>query len=271
METNNVENQTIKTETSVSADEITKIPRPIVAMAKDFPNGHLIPFHRHDRAQLLYASSGVMTVTTEMGIWVVPPLRAVWIPAHTDHQISCSGKLSMRTLYIKPGIISNLPDECCVVTVPPLLRELILHAVTLASLYEPDSREERIMNLILDLVQILKAAPLELRMPTDVRLKKISEKLTVNPGDNRTLEQWGKYVGATERTLARRFRFETGMSFRQWRQQMRILESLKRLGREEPVSAVALDLGYNSPSAFIAMFKKALGRTPGQYFKEADS
>ena len=93
----------------------------------------------------------------------------------------------------------------------------------------------------------------------------------MNPGDNRTLEQWGKSVGATERTLARRFRFETGMSFRQWRQQMRILESLKRLGQEEQVSTVALELGYNSPSAFIAMFKKALGKTPGQYFKEADS
>jgi transcriptional regulator GlxA family with amidase domain len=94
------------------------------------------------------------------------------------------------------------------------------------------------MNLILDLVQILKVAPLDLPMPTDVRLKKISETLTVTPGDNRTLEQWGKGVGATDRTLARLFRFETGMSFRQWRQQMRILESLRRLGREEQVSAV---------------------------------
>ena len=127
------------------------------------------------------------------------------------------------------------------------------------------------MNIILDLVKILQVAPLELRMPTDARLKKISEKLTINPGDNRTLAQWGKSVGATERTLARRFRLETGMSFRHWRQQMRILESLKRLGQNEPVSAVALDLGYNSPSAFIAMFKKALGKTPGQYFKEADT
>jgi AraC-like DNA-binding protein/quercetin dioxygenase-like cupin family protein len=270
MKTDNVENQTIIGAT-VSANKITQVPRPIVAMAKDFPNGHLIPVHQHDRSQLLYASSGVMTVTTEMGIWVVPPLRAVWIPAYTDHQINCSGNLSMRTVYIKSGAISNLPDECCVVTVPPLLRELILHAVTLPRLYEPDSLEERIMNLILDLIQILKAAPLELRMPTDVRLKKISEKLKVDPGDNRTLEQWGKSVGATERTLARRFRFETGMSFRQWRQQMRILESLRRLGREEQVSTVALDLGYNSPSAFIGMFKKALGKTPGRYFKETDS
>jgi AraC-like DNA-binding protein len=176
----------------------------------------------------------------------------------------------MRTLYIKPEAASKLPQECCVVSVPPHLRELILHAVTLPRLYELNSLEERIMNLILDLVQILKVAPLDLSMPTDVRLKKISATLTVNPGDNRTLEEWGKRVGATDRTLARLFRFETGMSFRQWRQQMRILESLRRLGQKEQVSTIALDLGYNSPSAFIAMFKKALGKTPGQYFKEAD-
>ncbi len=127
------------------------------------------------------------------------------------------------------------------------------------------------MNIILDLVQTLKIAPLDLPIPTDVRLRKISKTLTVNPGDNRTLVDWGKSVGATNRTLARLFRSETGMSFRQWRQQLRIIESLRRLGREEQVTTVALDLGYDSPSAFIAMFKKALGKTPGQYFKEVDS
>jgi AraC-like DNA-binding protein/quercetin dioxygenase-like cupin family protein len=270
MKTKNIENLT-KIDISDPVKEITRVPRPIVAMAKDFPNGHLIPFHQHDRSQLLYASSGVMTVTTEKGIWVVPPLRAVWVPALTEHQIGCSGNLSMRTLYIKPEAVSKLPEECCVVSVPPLLRELILHAITLPPLYEPKSTEERVMNVILDLVQTLKIAPLDLPIPTDSRLKKISDILTVNPEDNRTLEDWGKSVGATSRTLARLFRLETGMGFRQWRQQMRILESLRRLGREDQVSTVALDLGYDSPSAFIAMFKKALGKTPGQYFKVADS
>jgi AraC-like DNA-binding protein/quercetin dioxygenase-like cupin family protein len=269
MKTNSIENQT-NVDLSDPVKEIASVPRPIVAMALDYPNGHLIPFHQHNRSQFLYASSGVMTVTTVKGIWVVPPQRAVWIPALTGHQIGCSGKLSMRTLYIIPRDASNMPEECCVVSVPPLLRELILYAVTLPRLYELNSLEERIMNMILDLVQILKVAPLDLPMPTDVRLKKISKILTVNPGDNRTLKDWGKSVGATDRTLARLFRSETGMSFRQWRQQMRILESLRRLGREEQVSTVALDLGYNSPSAFIAMFRKALGKTPGQYFKETD-
>jgi AraC-like DNA-binding protein len=160
-----------------------------------------------------------------------------------------------------------LPQECCVVSIPPLLRELILHAVAMPRLYRPNSLEERIMNIILDLVQTLKVAPLDLPMPQDTRLQMISQTLAKNPADNRSLEGWGSKVGATSRTLTRLFRSETGMSFRQWRQQVRILEALKRLGGKELVTAVALDLGYDSPSAFIAMFKKALGKTPGQYFK----
>ena len=172
----------------------------------------------------------------------------------------------MRTLYIKPKIAPHLLQECCVVSVPPVLRELILYATTLPHLYKPESLEERIMNLILDLVQTLEVAPLDLPIPRDERLQKIFKGLSKNPGDSRTLKDWGKTVGATSRTLARLFRSETGMSFTQWRQQLRILEGLRRLAREEPVTTVALDLGYDSPSAFIAMFRKALGTTPGQYF-----
>ena len=266
MKTKNIEKRT-KTDIADPVEEITSVPRSIVAMAKEFPSGHLIPFHRHVRSQLLYASSGVMTVTTAQGIWVVPPLRAVWVPALTEHQIDCSGRLSMRTLYFKPEVVSQLPHRCCVVSVPPLLRELILHAVTLPRLYEPGTPEERIMKVILDLIQAQEVAPLTLPIPRDLRLKKIFKTLTANAADKRTLQDWGKTVGATSRTLARLFRAETGMSFRQWRQQFRILEALRCLGREEPVTAVALDLGYESPSAFIAMFRKALGMTPGHYFK----
>ena len=265
MKTNSIANQT-KTDFSDPVEEITSIPRAVVAMAKDFPNGHVIPFHQHARSQLLYASSGVMTVTTADGMWVVPPFRAVWIPALVKHQISCSGRLSMRTLYIKPEVVPNLPRSCCVVTVPPVLKELILYATTLPHLYKPDSPEERIMKVILDFIQILKVTPLDLPIPRDRRLQKIFVALAKNPAEKRTLEGWGKTVGATSRTLARLFRSEIGMSFTQWRQQVRILEGLRRLAGEEPVTTVALDLGYESPSAFIAMFRKALGSTPGQYF-----
>ncbi|UCF01158.1 MAG: helix-turn-helix transcriptional regulator [Deltaproteobacteria bacterium] len=266
MTTNNIANKT-KSSLSEPVEEIIDVPRPVVGLARDYPSGHIIPYHQHSRSQLVYASLGVMTVHTEEGIWVVPPLRAVWVPAFTEHQIHVSGRLAMRTLYIQPDILSNLPRKCFVVSVSPLLRELILYVVTLPPLYPLNGPEERIMTVILDQIQSLSIAPLDLPIPKDIRLKKIFQTLTGDPSDNRTLEEWGKTVGATSRTLTRLFRSETGMSFRQWRQQFRILEALRRLGRDESVTEVALDLGYDSPSAFIAMFRKALGQTPGQYFK----
>lgn len=267
MQTNNISNKT-NSIPSDPVEDIISIPRPIVAMAKEFPSGHLISFHQHSRAQLLYASSGVMTVKTNNGIWVVPPLRAVWIPAHTRHQIEVAGHLSMRTLYIDPTFFPGPSEGCCVIAVSPLLKELILYAVDLPRLYPLEGQEERLLTVILDQISNMSTAPLELQIPVDARLKKIYKRLSNSPGNNRTLEDWGKIVGATGRTLARHFRLETGMSFVQWRQQIRILEALKLLGRKEPVTTVAIELGYDSPSAFISMFKKALGKTPGQYFAE---
>jgi len=267
MRTNYTLNQT-KTTPPDPVEDIVSIPRPIVAVAIEFQPGHLIPYHQHTRAQFLYASSGVMTVKTDGGIWVVPPLRAVWIPALTRHQIKVSGQLSMRTLYIDSTFFPGPSERCCVIAVTPLLKELILHAMNMPRLYPLKGPEERLLTVILDQIRSMRIAPLELPIPKDARLKKIYKRLSNSPEDNRKLEDWGKMVGATGRTLARHFRLETGMTFGQWRQQIRILEALRRLGMNEPVTTVAMDLGYDSPSAFISMFKKALGKTPGQYFAE---
>jgi len=267
MQTNNSPKRT-KPIPRGSVDDILALPCPIVGMAREIESGYVIARHQHIRSQLLYASSGVMTVETDAGVWIVPPLRAVWIPAYTNHQIHASGHVSMRTLYIQPEVETGLPERCCVVSITPLLRELILHAVAMPLLYELKGPEERLMNVILDQIQVMNIAPLELPIPKDERLKKIFSHLAVKPEDNRTLTDWGKKVGATGRTLARHFRLETGMTFGQWRQQVRILEALKRLALNEPVTTVAFELGYDSPSAFILMFKKALGKTPGKYFSE---
>lgn len=248
-------------------DNYINIPRPIVAVAKEFPPGRLIPQHQHSRSQFLYASSGVMTVKTNKGIWVVPPLRAVWIPANILHEIKISGHLSMRTLYIDPMTFSGPSKECCVVAVSPLLRELVLYATNLPQLYPLGGEEERLLTVMLDQISSVDMVSFKLPIPEDQRLKKIYNFLEENPGNNRTLDDWGTTVGASGRTLARLIRLETGMSFGQWRQQVRILEALRRLGMNQPVTTVAIELGYDSPSAFISMFKKTLGQTPGRYFK----
>jgi len=249
------------------AEGLYELPRKLLVLAKHYPDGYSISLHRHYSAQLEYAAFGVMKVATRHGIWCVPPRRAVFVPAHMEHQSSSTGSISLCNLLIRPEAAPGLPKDCRVVTVPPLLRELMLHAVTLPRLYEPGTADERVMDLILDVVQTLEAAPLDLPIGADDRIRKIYEGLTERPDDNRGLEDWGHLVGASARTLARLFRRETGMGFRQWRQQFRILEAIERLGRDEPVTTVALDLGYESTSAFITMFKRALGKTPGQYFR----
>ena len=244
-------------------------PVPVVARAVDYPSGHRIPPHRHDRGQLVYASAGVMTVITAAGTWVVPPQRALWVPAGTEHEVRATGRLAMRTLYLRPEAVPWLPEACRVVAVPPLLRELILRTTALARLDDPDGRGGRLVAVILDELRQLATAPLHLPMPEDPRLRRVARALADHPADARTLAAWAREAGASPRTLTRRFQAETGMSFRHWQRQARLLAALVRLAEGRSVTDVALDLGYDSPSAFIAMFRRALGTTPGRYFDDA--
>jgi AraC-like DNA-binding protein len=235
----------------------------IGAYAHDYPKGHHIPPHRHDWHQLVYARTGVMTVSTARGAWVVPPQRAVWMPAKTDHQIRCGTPVSMRTLYLAPAAAVPLPAACCVVHVSPLLRELILASVEAPG---PPRRRTQLAALILSELAEAAVAPLHLPEPVDPRVRRITETLRAEPGDPRTLANWSREVGASTRSLSRLFLAETGMTFRQWQRQARLLAALVKLAQRQPVTAVALDLGYDSPSAFIHAFRQALGKTPRAYF-----
>ena len=246
------------------------LPHPVVAMARDFPNGYRIEPHVHDRAQLAYASDGVMRLGTTAGTFVVPPARAVWIPAGTEHWITALGALALRTLYIKPGAAPDLPVACRVVAVAPLLRELILAAMAAPQADPPDGPQARLMAVILDRIRALPAAPLHLPMPRDRRIKPMAEALRDDPADRRSLADWAKTVGASERTLARLFVSQTGLSTGAWRAQARLLKALELLAGGATVTAVALDVGYDSPSAFIAMFRRALGVSPRRYFEPRD-
>ena len=256
---------------SINPEDFQAVPRPLAAMAKDYPDGWVNDWHRHARAQLVYASSGVMTITTTDGSWVVPPNRALWIPPGTEHHIVMAGRVTMRTLYIAPASAVGLPATCRVVAVSGLLRELILRAVELPLLYDEAGPAGRIAALVFDELRLLPAVPLHLPNPQDARLRRLCEALRRNPADGRPLESWGEAVGASGRTLARMFVKETGMSFAAWRAQVRLLAALARLAAGEKVTGVALDLGYDSPSAFIAMFRRQLGVTPSRYFAADNS
>lgn len=250
----------------VSNSALDAIPRTIAWRVSELTKGSLIESHQHERAQLLYACAGVMTVTTESGIWVVPPHRAVWVPPTRGHAVQANTALSLRNLYIDSCKVSGLPDDLCVVAVPRLLRELILEVVTLPVFYDEQGAEDRLVNVVLDRIKSLDVVPLHLPLPTSPATARIATEITQNPADNRSIEEWASQIGTSGRTLARRFIRETGLSFGQWRQQARLLEAMRLLADGVAVTTVAMELGYGNQSAFIAMFRKAVGETPGKYF-----
>jgi AraC-like DNA-binding protein/quercetin dioxygenase-like cupin family protein len=241
-------------------------PRPLAGMPKDFADGDRIEPHCHPRAQLTWAISGVMTVSAAHGTWVVPPNRALWIPAETEHAIRMSGRVAMRAIYIDPAIAKTIAGDCKVILVSPLLRALMLELVAAPLDYDESGRIGHVVALFLDEIRLLDAQPLHIPMPADKRLRRVCEALLDDPGQRETLEAWSAFTGASSRTLARLFERETGMRFVDWRHQVRLSEALVRLAQGQDVAAVARAVGYDSISAFSAMFRQALGKRPRDYF-----
>ncbi len=236
-------------------------------LAVGYPSGAVLKRHSHPWAQLVYAFEGVMTVQTEQGTWVVPAHRAVWIPGGVEHSVAMSGWVSMRTLYVAPRLARTLPSRCCVVAVAPLLRELILHAVARGPLRGDLAEHRHLIDFLVDQLRELPAAPLELPVPRDARALRVALRLREEPGLAEPVEVLARVAGASRRTLERLFRKETGMSLGRWRQQARLLEAMRLLAQGEPVTSIALEVGYESPSAFIATFRAVLGTTPGRYYR----
>lgn len=240
--------------------------RPVIAVAHDRPADFEVPAHSHFRAQLVYAPEGVMRVRTDTATWIVPPQQAVWVPPGVKHSVINESAIAFRTLYLHPNVSSNLFEECCVLNIPALLRELILYIGRPAEAGSPDL-QKRLMMLVPELLASLEPEPLQLPLPRDRRLRNITDALLDNPADNRGLKDWTTVAGASERTLERLFRSELGMGFQQWRQLLRLLTAVTLLSEGMQVTTVAVELGYASPSAFIAMFRSRMGKSPGQYLQ----
>lgn len=240
---------------------------PVTAMAADYVPGHVTRPHQHPHAQLVHAMHGVMVVSTSEGQWIVPPTRGMWMPGGTVHWIRMVGRVQMRTAYIRPDAAPDLPTQCTVLGISPLLRELILAAIDVPLPYPPDSRDGRLMRLLLDEVKLVPTLPLHLPRPTDQGLRMICERIIASPDTDLTLADWGSELNVDPKTIQRRFARETGMTFGQWRQQARLLAALERLAAGGKVVDVALDMGYESPSAFATMFRRQFGVPPSAFFK----
>jgi AraC-like DNA-binding protein len=248
-------------------DQSGDLKSAITTLTHDYPAGHVVPLHFHNRDQLVYASRGVMTVRTPNGTWVVPPHRAVWIPAEIPHTITMSGLVAMRTLYLKPRLAKGLPRDCCVINVSTLLKELILHACTVCTLKKSVKWQMHLVAVILQQLEAVQTIPLQLPHLSDPRLVRIAEILMSDPRDSRTLAQLCKGTGAGKRSVERLFQQEIGMTFGRWRQQLRLMQGMRLLAEGAKVTHAALESGYGTASAFTSMFRKALGITPSSYFR----
>jgi AraC-like DNA-binding protein len=200
--------------------------------------------------------------------WIVPPTRAVWIPPRVEHEVHLIGEVALRTVYIDASAAPRGLDTCDVIDVSPLMRELI-EALAAKGGTDHDPRYQLIWRLLLEEIRRAPTLSLDLPLPSDRRLRALCEALLDDPGASANLEEWAARVGASPRTLARLFQQELGMSFGQWRQRVRLGHAAALVSLGTPLSAVAATLGYESASAFSAMFRRALGRSPTEFFANA--
>ena len=244
--------------------------RPVRALARSYPDHHLIPTHRHPRGQLIHAVTGVMELTTATRLWLIPPGRALWVPPNIDHGLRARGRVELRSLYLHPTAIpATAPATPTAVTVSPLLRALLVQAIAIPDSAPLSPRDRHLLALIPWELDWSASPPWSLPTAQSPRLRRLCERILADPADGRTLAAWGHEIGASARTLARLFQAETGMSFHLWRQQARLLLALPRLAAGEAVTLVALDRGYASPGAFAAMFRRCTGTTPRAFFPPA--
>ncbi|HEV7507011.1 MAG TPA: helix-turn-helix transcriptional regulator [Thermoanaerobaculia bacterium] len=218
--------------------------------------------------QLLFAERGMLTVHTAAGLWVVPVHQAVWVPAGMRHSVEVAGGVAMRSLYVHPTV-RGLPATCRVIEISPLLREILRRAMRLTTLDRRVAAQRHLLDVLLDELTVLPLVPLDLPIPHDPRGVRAAEWIRAEPAAPHTLAEVARASAASARTLERLFRSETGLPFGVWRQRARLLRALQLLAGGDTVAGVANAVGYESTSAFVAAFRRALGTTPGRYFKKA--
>ncbi len=257
----------------IDIDPYEHTPRDAVVTANDYGDGQHFALHTHQRGQFAYAACGVITVFTRQGNWVVPPQRAIWVPAGVPHEMSMNGPVTMLNTYVRQPAATRLglPAHCQVFGVSTLLRQLLLRARDVPALYAEGSREGYLMSLLLHEIADMPALSLNAPLHSEPRLARACQHLLAQPALDTGFDDMARQVGMSRRTFTRLFRQHTGISFVAWRQQACLMAAVVRLGNGEAITRVATDLGYSSPSAFTSVFRRVLGAAPSQYFANAAS
>jgi AraC-like DNA-binding protein len=259
--------------TDLTFDPLPRRPptpdEPLIVNLRRPPPDVYVPAHSHDWAQLAYPLRGGIRISAAGMTWLVPALRAVWIPPHIEHDVLMLGEVELRTVYIANEVAPLPLDACSVIEVSDLMRALF-ETLSEVDRERPDAalRRRQMTELLLTEIRLAPPLSLGLPMPRDRRLQALCQALVDDPASPLALADWAGRVGASERTLARLFQDELQMSFGAWRQQVRLARALDLIGRGRPLGQVAAELGYASPAAFSAMFKRSFGVPPGRFMQE---
>lgn len=254
-------------ENNVPADPLEHLPGEVALRRTVYPSGAEFPSHTHRSGQFAHAAEGGMLVFTSQGNWVVPPGRAVWMPAGLPHAMRMGAAVTMVNVFVSPECAgrSGLGRDCVVVDVSPLLRCLLDEALRVPLRHDPDGRDGKVIGLLVDEIARMPALPLNAPLPDHPRLARLCRKVVDEPSMEIGIDFMASEAGMSRRTFTRLFRASTGMSFAAWRQQVCLLRAVHWLGAGRSVTDVALDLGYGSPSAFAAAFRRVLGEPPSRY------
>jgi len=240
--------------------------RAAVASHVDFRDYEAeVPSHQHRQGQLVLALHGAVTCSAANRLWIVPPGSGIWIPGNVPHSNQVTANARLSYLFVEPGAAA-LPEQCCILSVSPMLREMILRLADVPGSYAPDDHVGRLVRVLLDELTLMPKEGLELPVSSHPKIAAIAAALTAEPSDRRTLGEWAAHVAMSERSLKRLMVLETGLTFGRWLRQLHLVIALRELAGGASVQRVSSNLGYESATAFIVMFKKALGITPMRYF-----
>lgn len=238
----------------------------VVAGHFDLPRGVWFDTHEHPVHQLAWAARGVLSVRARGRTWVLPPGLALWIPAGTEHATGTTSAADMLGVYLPPKRSPIRWREPTVVVIDPLSRELLTY---LSEHDGPTPVRTHAEALLFDQLRPAPDVRVDVPHPVEDRAGQIAAALSRDPTDRRTLEEWGRVVGASSRTLARTWLAETGLGFARWRTRCRVHAALPLLADGTAVQVVARRVGYETPSAFVAAFRREVGVSPGSYFSSA--
>ncbi|WP_130832883.1 AraC family transcriptional regulator [[Erwinia] mediterraneensis] len=250
---------------NVHIDDYDGLDREVVAVGNDYSKNYVLPEHHHRRAQLLYGATGLMQVTTVTGNWMVPPQHAVWIPAQMAHSVKFIG-VSTRSLYIEPESANKLrlSQQCKILAVSPLLRQLLIEAVELDPLYHSD-RDRLLIALLLQELAMMEAKEFKIPLPQNARFLALCQAFLSAPSIHDAPERWASTLCMSLSTFRRHFIQQTGMPFSVWRQRACVLVALARLVEGTAVNEIALSMGYDNYSSFSTMFRRMTGQPPSFY------